>query len=204
PRTESPVHLELQDTELWSCFESLSTEMILTKGGRRMFPVLRVGVRGLDPETLYDFKLDFIPCDNYRWRYVSRQWQTNGKQDNTSLNQDRRYGVTIKGEPYSHPKSPNYGRFWMSDIIEFKNVKLTNRPNPTKDDHIILNSLHKYKPRIHILQSLSNGQPNILLETFTFPLTSFIAVTAYQNEEITALKIRHNPFAKAFQEPRDR
>ena len=31
----------------------------LTKGGRRMFPVLRVGVRGLDPETLYDFKLDF-------------------------------------------------------------------------------------------------------------------------------------------------
>ncbi|CAF4634605.1 unnamed protein product, partial [Rotaria magnacalcarata] len=28
PRTESPVHLELQDTELWSCFESLSTEMM--------------------------------------------------------------------------------------------------------------------------------------------------------------------------------
>ncbi len=101
-----------------------------------MFPVLRVSVHGLDPETLYDFKLDFLPCDNYRWRYVSGQWQTNGKQDNTNLNQDRRYGMTIKNEPYSHPKSPNYGRFWMSDIVEFKNVKLTNRPNPTKDDHV--------------------------------------------------------------------
>jgi hypothetical protein len=101
-----------------------------------MFPVLRVAVHGLDPETLYDFKLDFLPCDNFRWRYVSGQWQTNGKQDNTNLNQDRRYGMTIKGEPYSHPKSPNYGRFWMSDIVEFKNVKLTNRPNPTKDDHV--------------------------------------------------------------------
>jgi len=167
-----------------------------------MFPVLRVAVHGLDPETLYDFKLDFLSCDTYRWRYVSGRWQTNGKQDHTNLNQDRHYGVTVKGEPYSHPKSPNYGRFWMSDIVEFKNVKLTNRPNPIKDDHvnklylsfvfvydliflkIILNSLHKYKPRIHILQSLSNGQPNILLKTFTFSLTSFIAVTAYQNEEV--------------------
>ena len=101
-----------------------------------MFPVLRVAVRGLDPETLYDFKLDFAPCDNFRWRYVTGQWQTNGKQDITNLNQDRRYGVTVKGEPYSHPKSPNYGRFWMSDVVEFKNVKLTNRPNPIKDDHV--------------------------------------------------------------------
>jgi hypothetical protein len=101
-----------------------------------MFPVLRVAVHGLDPETLYDFKLDFLPCDNYRWRYVSGRWQTNGKQDNTNINQDRHYGVTIKGEPYSHPKSPNYGRFWMSDIVEFKNVKLTNRPNPIRDDHV--------------------------------------------------------------------
>ena len=168
-----------------------------------MFPVLRLAVHGLDPETLYDFKLDFLPCDNYRWRYVSGRWQTNGKQDHTNLNPDRRYGLTSKGEPYSHPKSPNYGRFWMSDIIEFKNVKLTNRANPIKDDHvskdlrsffflhvnhrsfqIILNSLHKYKPRIHIFQSHSNGQPNVLLKTFTFPLTSFIAVTAYQNEEV--------------------
>ena len=108
----------------------------LTKGGRRMFPVLRVAVHGLDPETLYDFKLDFLSCDHYRWRFVSGQWQTNGKQDNATINQDRRYGVTSKGEPYSHPKSPNYGRFWMSDVVEFKNVKLTNRINPTKDDHV--------------------------------------------------------------------
>lgn len=101
-----------------------------------MFPVLRVSVHGLDPETLYDLKLDFLPCDNYRWRYVSSRWQTNGKQDHTNLNPDRHYGVTARGEPYSHPKSPNYGRFWMSDVVEFKNVKLTNRPNPIKDDHV--------------------------------------------------------------------
>ena len=103
-----------------------------------MFPVLRVAVQGLDPETLYDLKLDFLPSDHYRWRYVSGQWQTNGKQDSLTNHQDRRYGLTSKGEPYSHPKSPNYGRFWMSDIVEFKNVKLTNRLNPAKDDHVTL------------------------------------------------------------------
>ena len=32
--------------------------------------------------------------------------------------------------------------------------------------------------------------------TFEFPVTQFIAVTAYQNEEVTALKIKYNPFAK--------
>lgn len=101
-----------------------------------MFPVLRVAVRGLDPETLYDLKLDFLPCDQYRWRYVSGRWQTNGKQENPGPNQDRRYGLTSRGEAYSHPKSPNYGRFWMSEVVEFKNVKLTNRLNPTKDDQV--------------------------------------------------------------------
>lgn len=56
--------------------------------------------------------------------------------------------------------------------------------------------------------------------TFPFPETQFIAVTAYQNEEVetililfhtlnfilqvTQLKIRFNPFAKAFQDARER
>ena len=32
--------------------------------------------------------------------------------------------------------------------------------------------------------------------------TQFIAVTAYQNERVTSLKVRHNPFAKAFLDTR--
>ncbi|CAF5151369.1 unnamed protein product, partial [Rotaria magnacalcarata] len=32
----------------------------------------------------------------------------------------------------------------------------------------------------------------------SFEETEFIAVTAYQNEDVTALKIKYNPFAKAF------
>ena len=61
--------------------------------------------------------------------------------------------------------------------------------------------MHKYHVRVHIvaaadLFSLQFGVYN----TFTFPETKFLGVTAYQNEKITQLKIDNNPFAKGFRE----
>lgn len=38
------------------------------------------------------------------------------------------------------------------------------------------------------------------VHTFTFPQTEFFAVTAYQNIQITQLKIDYNPFAKGFRD----
>ncbi|ELK36621.1 Brachyury protein, partial [Myotis davidii] len=66
---------------------------------------------------------------------------------------------------------------------------------------IMLNSLHKYEPRIHIVRV---GGPQRMITSHCFPETQFIAVTAYQNEEITALKIKYNPFAKAFLDAKER
>lgn len=60
----------------------------------------------------------------------------------------------------------------------------------------MLNSLHKYEPRVHIIRHNSPDTPFFM--TYEFPETQFIAVTAYQNEEVTSLKIKYNPFAKAF------
>lgn len=60
----------------------------------------------------------------------------------------------------------------------------------------MLNSLHKYEPRVHIIRHNSPDTPYFM--TYEFPETQFIAVTAYQNEEVTSLKIKYNPFAKAF------
>ncbi len=59
----------------------------------------------------------------------------------------------------------------------------------------MLNSLHKYEPRVHLIRVGSDPGTSI---TYPFPETQFIAVTAYQNEEVTSLKIKYNPFAKAF------
>jgi hypothetical protein len=98
-----------------------------------------------------------------------------------------------------HPDSPNFGSHWMKQSISFSKVKLTNKLNQHNGQQIMLHSLHKYEPRVHIIkvggQQVGTQQ---ILKTQTFPTTRFIAVTAYQNEEITSLKIKHNPFAKAF------
>lgn len=65
----------------------------------------------------------------------------------------------------------------------------------------MLNSLHKYEPRIHLVKVATEQQ---IIKTFPFPETQFIAVTAYQNEEVTSLKIKFNPFAKAFLDAKEK
>ena len=51
---------------------------------------------------------------------------------------------------------------------------------------VILNSMHRYIPRVHIVQasdtySMRTGP----LSTFIFDETAFIAVTAYQNDQVS-------------------
>ena len=47
----------------------------------------------------------------------------------------------------------------------------------------MLNSLHKYEPRLHIIRVGSSNQQQTV-STHSFPETQFVAVTAYQNEEV--------------------
>lgn len=50
----------------------------------------------------------------------------------------------------------------------------------------MLNSLHKYEPCVHLVR-VSSEQQRIM--TFSFPETQFIAVTAYQNEEVGVYQV---------------
>jgi len=53
---------------------------------------------------------------------------------------------------------------------------------------IILNSMHRYIPRIHIVQaSDSYSMRTGPLSTFIFDETAFIAVTAYQNDQVSII-----------------
>lgn len=87
----------------------------------------------------------------------------------------------------------------MKEPISFAKVKLTNKTNG--NGQIMLNSLHKYEPRVHLVR-VGSDQRQVV--TYPFPETQFIAVTAYQNEEVTSLKIKYNPFAKAFLDAKER
>ena len=71
----------------------------------------------------------------------------------------------------------------------------------------ILNSMHRFQPRVHLVtrKNPMDNTPITDLEkenhhTWIFPETVFTAVTAYQNQLITKLKIDSNPFAKGFRD----
>ena len=63
----------------------------------------------------------------------------------------------------------------------------------------MLNSMHKYLPRVIISEYIST-ESQVVIFTKDFPECTFIAVTAYQNDKITKLKIENNPFASGFRQ----
>ncbi|KAK6042454.1 T-box [Cooperia oncophora] len=80
---------------------------------------------------------------------------------------------------------------------------------------VVLQSMHKYVPVLYIYHMPNSSimwmdqntpalDPSCLIAAIRFDYTAFIAVTAYQNNEVTQLKISHNPFAKGFREGSER
>ncbi|KAK2910491.1 eomesodermin homolog b [Channa argus] len=184
---------------LWLKFHRHQTEMIITKQGRRMFPFLSFNIAGLNLTTHYNVFVEVVLADPNHWRFQGGKWVTCGKADNSSQG----------NKVYIHPESPNTGAHWMRQEISFSKLKLTNNKGTSHSTSqmIVLQSLHKYQPRLHIVEVTEDGvedmNNDLKTQSFTFPETQFIAVTAYQNTDITQLKIDHNPFAKGFRDNYD-
>ena len=83
----------------------------------------------------------------------------------------------------------------MNGAVSFSKVKVTNSPE-TNDKVILLNSLHKYQPQIQIVK-IGVDSKDFLVKLASWPITEFIAVTAYQNPDVRDLKVSKNSFAKA-------
>ncbi|NXT61421.1 TBX10 factor, partial [Chaetops frenatus] len=210
----------LEMGSLWEEFNRLGTEMIVTKAGRRMFPTFQVKLSGLDPLADYVLLMDFIPLDDKRYRYAfhSSSWLAAGRAE-----------PAAPGRVHFHPDSPAKGAQWMRQIVSFDKLKLTNNllddnghvrtplwgdgedtmpegvlPSPLSHPQIILNSMHRYQPRFHVVfvdpRRDSERFAHQNFKSFSFPETQFMAVTAYQNHRITQLKIASNPFAKGFRD----
>ncbi|XP_067684994.1 T-box transcription factor TBX2b-like isoform X1 [Haliotis asinina] len=188
--------VELESKELWESFHKLGTEMVITKSGRRMFPPFKVKVSGLDKKAKYILLMDIVAVDDCRYKFHNSKWMVAGKAD-----------PEMPKRMYIHPDSPSTGEQWMQKVVSFHKLKLTNN---ISDKHgftgldyfqTILNSMHKYQPRFHLVRANDILKlPYSAFRTYVFKETEFIAVTAYQNEKITQLKIDNNPFAKGFRD----
>ncbi|XP_025987384.1 optomotor-blind protein isoform X8 [Solenopsis invicta] len=179
----------LEGKELWEKFHKLGTEMVITKSGRRMFPAYKVRVFGLDKQASYILLMDIVASDECRYKFHNSRWMVAGKAD-----------PEMPKRMYIHPDSPSSGEQWMQKVVSFHKLKLTNNISD-KHGFTILNSMHKYQPRFHLVRANDILKlPYSTFRSYVFKETEFIAVTAYQNEKITQLKIDNNPFAKGFRD----
>ncbi|OQV25932.1 T-box transcription factor TBX2-B [Hypsibius exemplaris] len=187
---EDDPKVDIDTPELWSEFHNNGTEMVITKSGRRMFPPYKVKVSGLDKRAKYIFLMDIVPADDCRYKFHNSRWMVAGKAD-----------PEMPKRMYIHPDSPSTGEQWMQKLVTFHKLKLTNNISDKHGCYTILNSMHKYQPRLFIVRANDLAKLHYsIFRTFVFPETQFVAVTAYQNEKITQLKIDHNPFAKGFRD----
>ncbi|KAL7848885.1 hypothetical protein SRHO_G00205080 [Serrasalmus rhombeus] len=186
---EDDPKVTLEAKDLWDQFHKLGTEMVITKSGRRMFPPFKVRINGLDKKAKYILLMDIVAADDCRYKFHNSRWMVAGKAD-----------PEMPKRMYIHPDSPATGEQWMAKSVTFHKLKLTNNISD-KHGFTILNSMHKYQPRFHIVRANDILKlPYSTFRTYVFPETEFIAVTAYQNDKITQLKIDNNPFAKGFRD----
>ncbi|GFN80879.1 T-box transcription factor tbx15 [Plakobranchus ocellatus] len=179
------VLAELIHADLWSSFHGLGTEMIITKSGS-----------GLDPSKMYVVKLDFLQPDSKKYRYIyhNSHWVVSGSGDSLS-----------EAPSYINPEGPISGRDICYQVLSFERLKLTN-VDTSRPGQVSLVSMQKFQPRVVIEEHIPESKvPQNRIELreryeIIFPQTSFIAVTAYQNQQITTLKIASNPFAKGFRD----
>ncbi|XP_029572414.1 T-box transcription factor TBX3 isoform X3 [Salmo trutta] len=187
--TEDDPKVHLETRHLWTQFHKFGTEMVITKSGRRMFPPFKARCTGLNQRAKYILLMDIVAADDFRYKFHNSRWMVSGKAD-----------PEMPKRMYIHPDSPASGEQWMSKVVNFHKLKLTNNISD-KHGFTILNSMHKYQPRFHVVRANDILKlPYSTFRTYVFSETEFIAVTAYQNDKITQMKIDNNPFAKGFRD----
>ncbi|NXE80030.1 TBX3 factor, partial [Cochlearius cochlearius] len=154
------VHLEAKKKK--EQFHKRGTEMVITKSGRRMFPPFKVRCTGLDKKAKYILLMDIVAADDCRYKFHNSRWMVAGKAD-----------PEMPKRMYIHPDSPATGEQWMSKVVTFHKLKLTNN---ISDKHGFVSAF------------------------YTFLCPPFPSLAACPERGITQLKIDNNPFAKGFRD----
>ncbi|NWQ90598.1 TBX3 factor, partial [Burhinus bistriatus] len=167
------VHLEAK--ELWEQFHKRGTEMVITKSGRRMFPPFKVRCTGLDKKAKYILLMDIVAADDCRYKFHNSRWMVAGKAD-----------PEMPKRMYIHPDSPATGEQWMSKVVTFHKLKLTNN---ISDKHGFVSAFYTFL-----------GPPLSLPRCPAGAVGPGGGIRGCSAGAITQLKIDNNPFAKGFRD----
>ena len=201
--------LELVEAALWQQFHQLRNEMIITKAGRCLFPLLRLclvpdpnGELEVLPTHHYRVLLTVDALDEKKWKWRQGHWVSLLISLLPPPPPERSSDSALQQRP-THPPIVFYERISGAEMREsglsFDKLKLSNRPSPNNPYSVNLQSFHRYIPAVHVSRLVgATGQIEESLLVERIPQTEFIAVTHYQNAHVTLLKKSYNPHAKGF------
>ena len=105
-----------------------------------MFPAFKVKVGGLDKRAKYILLMDIVPADDCRYKFHNSRWMIAGKAD-----------PEMPKRMYIHPDSPATGEQWMSKVVSFHKLKLTNN---IQDKHGFVSQVSVAYSRLGFFSSL--------------------------------------------------
>ncbi|KAF3851582.1 hypothetical protein F7725_013354 [Dissostichus mawsoni] len=91
----------------------------------RMFPPLKARCTGMDRTARYVVLMDIVAADDCRFKFHSSRWMVAGKAD-----------PEMPKRMYIHPDSPATGEQWMSKVVNFHKLKLTNNISTSMDLYV--------------------------------------------------------------------
>ncbi|KAF8358929.1 hypothetical protein PRIPAC_93924 [Pristionchus pacificus] len=197
PQITAEITIELEEEKMWRDFGEHTTEMIVTKPGRKVFPKLNLKVGGLNPIANYGIMIIIQRADNFKYRFQAGRWRSCGEEDEET----GRAGKIVyhRGKRFNLMYDVLYnikngfvqtGKDWMRKPIDFSHFKITNNKELDERHRVYAESLHKYYPIVEITDEFHH----VLLHK-PFEFASFVTVTAYQNPAIKQLKKSYNPYA---------
>ncbi|GCB75187.1 hypothetical protein scyTo_0019734, partial [Scyliorhinus torazame] len=131
-----------------------------------LFPSIMVTLHGLDPEKTYTLMVDMESSSDQRYAYTQERG------------------------------TPALGAELNKKPISFKLLKICTTNGIGNKGMIPLTPMHKYRPRIHLIQNTEELKSKLCSWTYCFPETEFIAVGHYHSKMMKKMKIEYNPYAK--------
>ncbi|KAF1760682.1 hypothetical protein GCK72_008931 [Caenorhabditis remanei] len=178
----STFQVKFQDEHLWRQPEQIM-EMIANKEGTPLTPGIAFLVNGLDENGKYEVKVSMERVGYDRYTYTDGAWQISTK---------RKAAPMYLNREVSHKDGVKTGKEWMSEMIKFDEVRITNnKSNESKDNFIFTETMHLYRPVI-TFKNIDTTQSPIY---HSDPLFNFIPVTIYQHTSIGKWKAKNNKFA---------
>ncbi|CAO4368258.1 unnamed protein product [Caenorhabditis nigoni] len=181
------IHVALMEKALWKEFDDHRNEMIITKIGRNLFPILEFAFKGLIEHQMYRIGITMEPTMINKLKFTAGRWE--------------KLDILEDLIPTNEVFIMKSGRELLHRGLKLEKLKLTNSKDAVqkKDQMIRVQSMRQYIPILNIYEDLPNGA-HMQIGKYKFTETKFIAVTAYQSEKVKNLKVQKNKFAQGFRE----